>query len=231
MASVEEKKNIRKSIIYIILTIVLLVLLVVYWLPLTAKIAGFLGNIKSSSQPIEKVDTTPPAPPKIELLPEATNKLSLVIVGSTEAGATVKLFINDSVEEVVADKSGDFNFTFGLNKGENIVSALTRDAAGNESIPTEEYKILYDNEKPPLDILSPEDGKNFYGSMERQTVIEGKTEEDAEVTVNDRVVVVESDGTFAYATSLTEGDNNFTIKATDKAGNQSEKGITLRFWK
>ena len=231
MASVEERRNMHKAVLYVVLSITAVILLIFLGIPGLAKLAGFLGTLKSSSQAIEKNDTTPPAPPRLETLPEATNKVNLEIKGTTEEGATVILLINNSEEEVVADKNGEFTFTTSLNKGRNTVSVRAKDPAGNESVSSDVQSVVFDNEKPLLEISSPEDGKNYYGSMQRQVVIEGTTEADVSITINDRFVSVDDNGVFSFATTLQEGDNNFMIKAADKAGNDIEKGITLHFWK
>ena len=44
-----------------------------------------------------------------------------------------------------------------------------------------------------------------------------------------RIVVVESDGSFAFTTTLSEGENQFTVKASDKAGNSTEAVLKLNF--
>jgi len=58
---------------------------------------------------------------------------------------------------------------------------------------------------------------------------EGKVEENAKVQINDRVVVVESDGTFSFVTTLSEGQNNFTVKAEDEARNKVEKNLKVTY--
>ena len=231
LATIEEKNNFRSAYKYIGLSVVALLLLVFLGIPLLTRLTGFIGEIKKTSQPVEINDITPPAPPQVETLPEATNKEKLDIKGSSEAGATIRLFINDTQESVVTDNNGQFSFSTDLIKGENKISLLAKDEAGNESTSTPEYVVTFDNKDPELEVTSPQDGQSYYGSLQRQVVIEGKTEEGTTININDRFVVVESDGSFAYATSLLEGDNNFNIKATDKAGNETIKGITLHYWK
>jgi hypothetical protein len=231
LATIEEKKNMKRVYIYVSLSIVAIVIFIFLGIPILTNLTGFIGEIKKTNQPVEKEDITPPAPPQVDDLPVATNKDKLEIKGSSEAGANIKLFINDSNETVVADKNGKFSFTTSLVKGENKISLLSRDDAGNESTSTPEYIVTYDNKDPELEVTSPPDGQSYYGSLQRQVVIEGKTEDGASITINDRMVVVESDGSFAYATSLQEGDNNFNIKASDNAGNETTKGITLHYWK
>jgi len=225
----EEKQNIRRAIFFTFLTVVSILAFIFFGLPVLAKFAGFLADLRKSGLPIERGDTTPPAPPKLESLPEYTNEFSVEIKGTTEPGATLILFLNSKEEEAVADKDGEFNFTFKLNKGENSVSLKARDAAGNESQKTDVYKIIFDNEPPGLEITSPEDGKEFYGSKERQVSINGQTEEGASVTINDKIVAVDANGSFTFVTTLSEGENSFTIKAEDRAGNSTEASLTLHF--
>lgn len=229
LARTEERQSIRRAIFFTFLTIVSIFAFIFLGLPVLARFAGFLTDLKKSGLPIERNDTTPPAPPRLESLPEYTNEFSVEIKGTTEAGATLTLFLNGDEEEVVVNKDGDFNFTFKLDKGENTVSVKARDAAGNESQETDTYKIIFDNEPPELEITSPEDGKEFYGSKERQVSINGKTEESASVIVNDRIVAVDASGNFTFVTTLSEGENGFTIKTEDKAGNSTEASLTLRF--
>jgi len=229
LARTEERQSIRRAIFFTFLTVVSIFAFIFLGLPVLAKFAGFLTDLKKSGLPIERNDTTPPAPPKLDNLPEYTNEFSVEIKGTTEAGASVTLFLNNDEEELVVNKDGEFNFTFKLDKGENTVSVKARDAAGNESQETDVYKIIFDNEPPELEITSPEDGKEFYGSKERQVSINGKTEENASVTINDRIVAVDVSGNFTFVTTLSEGENGFTIKTEDKAGNSTEASLTLRF--
>lgn len=229
LARTEEKSNKKKAYWYIILTITSLVLLVFLGIPAIVKMASFLTELRSSGEPIGIEDTTPPAPPQLDDLPEATSKSAITISGTAEPGVTVIIYLNGEELETLVDNSGEFSHSSGINKGENVVYALAKDSAGNESQTTEEYYIVFDNESPDLEISSPEDGAEFYGSKQRQVTIEGLTEDDVKITVNDRFVVVESDGTFTFATTLSEGENSFAIKAEDKAGNTAEKSITLHF--
>lgn len=228
-AKTEEKKNIRKAVFYGILTIAAFLALVFFGIPAIARFAAFLYDLSSSNQPVDINDTTPPAPPDINEPPEVISKTSVEITGNTEPGATVILFVNGNEEELLANRDGEFRYQWGLLDGENKISAKVKDTAGNESQETQTHTITYDDEPPELTIDSPEDGKEFYGSRERQITIEGATEEGASITINGRVVVVDSDGKFTFLTTLSDGENKFTIKATDKAGNETEKTLTLHF--
>ena len=225
----EEKNNIRSAIILGIATVSLVILFVFFGLPTMAKFAAFLTDLKKSSSPIETNDLTPPAPPRLDPLPDSTNKDTLAISGTTESGATIIITLNSQTEEVIANNGGGFIFTFKLNKGENTISALAKDSAGNESQKSETVTILYDNDTPTIEISSPQDGQKFFGPKQRQIVITGSTESGASLSINERFVLVENDGSFTFTTSLSDGENSFNIKALDKAGNAMEKSIKVTF--
>jgi bacillopeptidase F len=228
-ATKEQQKNIRRAVFFGILTLGVFLLFFFFGLPTVARFAAFLTELRTSTQPVEINDTTPPAPPKLEEPHEYTNKTSIEIEGTTEPGATVTIYANSNEEEVLANKNGEFSFDWSLLDGDNKIYAKSKDAAGNESQESKVYYVTYDNDPPELTITSPEDGKTFYGSQERQITIEGNTEEGASVTVNDRLVVVDSQGEFTFATSLSDGENKFMVKATDKAGNTEETELTVNY--
>ncbi|MBI2103749.1 hypothetical protein HYT59_01955 [Candidatus Woesebacteria bacterium] len=225
----EQRQNIKSAGIYIVLTIGAILLILFFGIPLIGKIAAFFHDLRTSNQPIDTNDTTPPAPPTFETLPEFTNKTVIEVVGRTEGGAIVKLSVNDKEEEVIANNEGAFNYKWSLWKGENKISAKARDSAGNESQDSEVRIVQYDNEPPSLEITSPENNASFGGTRARQVTIEGKTESRASVTINDRIVAVDQDGSFTFFTTLSDGQNNFTIKAKDRAGNETEKSLTVNF--
>lgn len=194
-----------------------------------ARFATFLTDLRKTSLPVESEDTTPPAPPRLDSLPEATNQARIEISGVTESGASVILILNGKDEEVLANSEGHFSFTFELIDGENYIALQARDEAGNESQKTGTVKVLFDDNPPSLEITRPQEGEAFFGSKQRQIVVEGKTDESASLTINDRFVLVENDGTFAFTTTLGEGENSFNLKAKDKAENLTEKTIKVTF--
>lgn len=228
-AKVEEKKNIRKAYWYIFLSIASLAILFFLGLPLIIKFAGFFTNLGKSDKPVDVSDITPPAPPQFNEFDEFTSKTSLKLEGRSEDGAIVTLTFNNKDSEAVANSEGKFSFDVDLNKGENSFYAKATDQAGNEGQVTDTFKIYFDNEKPELSLESPSDGETFYGSGQRQVNIKGSTDPDAEVFINDRFVTVSDDGTFSFATTLSEGINDFNIRAVDKASNETSVSISLNF--
>jgi len=236
-SSAEEKKNIKKAVTSIVAAVALLALLVFFGIPTIAKFAAFLSDLGKSDQPIEQNDNTPPPPPTLDDLPEYTSEQSIEVKGETESGALVTLIYNSKEEEVIADNDGDFSINIRLSKGQNLVYVFVKDPAGNESKQTKEHIVVYDKEPPDVNVSSPQDGEEFFGSRQRQVTIEGLTEENATIMIatpetsegDERIVVVDTSGNFSFTTTLVDGDNTFTITAQDRAGNSSEVSLTLQF--
>jgi len=230
MRSLEERRNIGKATRFVFLTIVVGVLLFFYGIPALGRFAAFVSELAKSDKPISKNDTTPPAPPQIDTLPEYTNKPKLSITGKSEEGATIKFILNSEAKEVVADRDGKFSLDFTLDDGENGITASATDLAGNESVKTKTFKITFDDEEPKLILDGPSNGSQFFGTRQRQVDIKGSVDDsNTQVTINDRFVAVEDNGSFQFTTTLSEGENKFKIKAVDLAGNSSEKELTLNF--
>lgn len=224
----EEKKNTKKAILFIVLTIASLALLYFLGIPALGKLAAFVSSMKGNNK-INSTDTTPPPPPKFRTFPSFSNNPNITLNGNTEAGTTVKLTLNGAESEVLSDNGGLFTFNITLDSGVNTFAAIAVDQAGNLSQKTDDYQITFDKEPPELEIKSPNDGTSYYGSSQRQITITGTTETEANITINDRIISVDDEGIFQYTTTLNEGGNNFNIKSTDQAGNTTEKSITLSF--
>lgn len=207
----------------------MVVLLFFYGIPVLGRFAAFVSDLGKSGKTISVNDHTPPAPPKFDYINNFTNQQTATLSGVTEVGATVKLTFNGNVQDVLADKDGKFLFNLQLDNGTNTYSAVAVDTAGNVSQKTQEYTLTFDNKPPNLTVDSPADGSQFFGSNQRQTTIKGTTDQNDQVTINDRVVAVDDNGKFQYTTSLNDGENKFAVKATDQAGNTTEKNINLNF--
>ena len=207
-----------------------MVLLFVYGIPLLGRMASFVSGLKGSNTAITSKDKTPPAPPTFNTFPDFTNQENINISGFAESGTSVKLTLNGSVTDVLVDKDGNFSFqNLKLDSGDNNFSAVAIDTAGNISQITPNKVINLDTKAPEFTIDSPNDGSKFYGTTQRQINIQGTTEAGVNITINDRLVSVDSNGKFQYPVTLNGGDNNFNIKVTDPAGNLTEKNISLNF--
>ena len=229
LQSVEEKRNLRNTIFFTVLTIAAIFLLVFVGIPLFGKLTVFVSDLRGGSKAISKNDTTPPAPPRFNYFSAFTNQQTTNISGSSEAGATIKLIFNGKPQEVLTDKDGNFNFSLQLTDGNNTFSAIAVDASGNQSQKSKDNNITFDNKPPALTVNSPPDGSNFFGSNQRQVTIQGITEVGCQMIINDRIISVDDNGNFQYTTTLNDGANPFAVKSTDQASNTTEKDITLNF--
>lgn len=229
LSRIEDSRHNKTATKFAVLTIGLILALVFLGIPLVTRLAGFVTNIEEEPKAININDQTPPAPPKLNNVVEFSKENEVKIEGNTEAGATLKLFVNEESRELVADASGSFSTKITLKKGDNQIYATSRDTVGNESQKSRTYTIVFDNEAPKVEITKPQNGQNFFGSKQKQIAVEGITDPEAQVTINDRVVVVSSDGKFIYSTELGDGSNNFNIKSTDKAGNQTETNVEVNY--
>jgi hypothetical protein len=229
LAQIEKKKNVRIIVIFGSLTIAFLGFLLFLGLPMVAKFAAFLTDLRQSDQPIEIIDNTPPGPPQIEALPEFTNEQKIKVKGQSEAGATVTVVFNNEEKTLVADNDGSFSLTLLLNKGENKLWAKAVDKRGNESAESKRLSIVFDNQPPEITILEPQDQTSFFGEDQKRITLKGETNEECTITINDRLAVVDNNDKFNFVTNLAEGENTFVIKAVDMADNESEESISLNF--
>jgi len=229
LAVTEERKNIKRAYLYIFLSIIALIFLVFLGIPTLVKFAGFVGDIAKSDKPVDINDITPPAPPQFDQILEYTNKDSIEITGKSENSATIKIRANNEVSEIVANNEGSFSFIFNLKEGENSIDAKAVDLSGNESTQTLTYKVHFDNTSPKIEIESPNDGASFYGNGQKQLSIKGTVDEVADITINNRLVVQQDDNSFSFATTLSEGENKFEVKAIDLSGNETTSSFIVNF--
>ena len=117
-----------------------------------------------------------------------------------------------------------------LEKGINDFMVTIVGPAG-ESDTSPVVRYVLDTSKPKITVTSPKDkakvnrkSAEIKGKVQaRSTLIIRNTDNDASITGT-----AEADGTFALKIALRTGTNHIIISATDPAGNQNEKAITLR---
>jgi hypothetical protein len=223
------KKNARTALKLVVLTVLFIVTLIFYGIPLFARFASFLIDLRTTPGSVEIDNQAPPPPPILDDLPSATNSSKIDITGSSQPGATVILNLNNDTKEVLVDREGRFSHQYSLKAGDNIIQATTKSTSGLESARSKTIRILFDDEPPLLEISRPEDGAEFYGSRQRQMTLEGVTDEDATLLINQRSVIVNSTGQFTFYSTLNDGENTFVVIAQDRAGNSSEMEITVTY--
>jgi len=224
----QEAKSLRLAIIFIILSFSLILGVIFFGPTALVKLSLFFANLRGSSQPPQSEDKIPPAPPQLVIPFEATSSAKINLSGFAEPGVKIEIFLNGvSKETLVTDNDGDFQLSnLEISSGENEIYAVATDNAGNVSQPSPKIIVIFDNTPPKLEISEPEDKATFYG-ISKTIEIKGETEEDASVSINDHLATMEAGGKFRYSLTLAPGANNVKIVATDKAGNQTEKELTL----
>lgn len=227
--TIEEKNNRRKTTGFILLSIGFVLFMFFYGLPILVKLANLAYDFKKGSESIEINDKTPPPPPRLESLPEYTNKNLVEIIGGSEAGSVVIIDLNGQTEDVVSDNSGRFSLSLTITDGDNFIKAYAKDSSANKSVETQTYTVTFDNEPPKIEVSSPANNTEFYGSIQKSLTIKGTTEENSLVQINDRLAIVDSNGDFKYSVQLSAGLNTYIIKATDRAGNTAETSFQVTF--
>lgn len=229
LQKIEDKKNTKQALFFIVLTIVLLIVMVFLGVPALTKLAIFLGDIRSTGKPINPTSEEVLIPsPKIFADYDATNSAKITIKGYGQPDTKVKLIVNGRTITDDTDVEGDFVFkNVDLDHGSNKINAVII-VDNNESKPSPTLEVNYDNEPPELIIDTPNDGNKYY-DFEQEIEISGATEPDATAYINGRLAIVDTNGQFHQTFKLSQGDNLIVIKAVDVAGNHSEKQLTVSY--
>lgn len=217
----EEKKFVRK-LTTIFISLLLFIVFVVYaGLPLFAK---FIIAVTSINQKPVKQNQSENAfllfPPVLDPLQEATNSGLIKVSGTGDKEATIKIVLNNvEILKVLSDKDGRFQTAkIKLSEGTNTISA-TSTLNNQESSPSTQLTIIFKKSQPNLEVENPKDNQKF--SDNKEITISGTTDPENRVTINERFVIIGWDGKFKYPVTLTDGDNNLKIIASDNAGNQT----------
>lgn len=224
MSRIEEKR-IKKQLFLVVAGIIItIILVVIFGIPLLVKTSVFLGDLKSGPNINISQDKTPPYPPTLFQINEATNTARIKIEGYAESESTVKLFLNnEEIKKTLLGKDGTFSYEdIDLKDGVNEIYALAMDTAGNESVPSQILTVNYLRNAPKLIISEPGDNQNF-GKNQQEISIKGQTDPGNSVSINSRFVYVKDDGMFVFTLKLSDGDNLITITAKDAAGNETKK--------
>ena len=226
---VRSKNAGKQGMLYLVLAVLLIIATIIWGLPAIAKITGLL--IKSDTLPT-LIDEERPTPPIFSDIPEATYSARTRIAGFAQPGLDVILFLNGAeVDSKLVSESGTFSFDkVALSEGDNTVYAYTATPHDLRSEQSKTYTIVVDTTKPSVTIDSPEDGDVLRGQTQRIVNFSGNvSEEGSKVYIGERMVIVSSERKFSLPYQLIEGDQDIKIKAVDKAGNEYDSSIKLRW--
>jgi hypothetical protein len=227
-----QKQNIQRFLFLVVSVGVIMVILFVVGLKSAIGFTIFMNSIfKGSSQntqSTEKKDFYGTL--SVDEPPSATNSAEIQIDGGVTEFDEVEYFINNvSVKKEKIPIGDSFSEVIGkLKPGENKVYVEVSDRESKNKEKSDIYTILYKNEKPKLEIETPKDGDKI---NKNEITIKGKTDKDVEIQVNGSPVVVGLDGSFTKTYRLSEGDNKLSIVATDLAGNEEKKEMTIKYEK
>ncbi|MBV5095308.1 BapA/Bap/LapF family large adhesin [Tenebrionicola larvae] len=200
-----------------------------------------------------KVDTSAPdasAPvatdntaPQTGALPNgaATNDTTPTLNGSAEAGSKVIIYDGNAIlGSVVAGSDGTWRFTPSspLSQGSHSLTITVTDAAGNVSERSPALAITVDTQAPGVPTLQTlaDNVGTIQGNLSRgdttddtTPTLSGSAEAGSKVMIYDGStllgsVTAGSDGKWTFTPpALGQGSHNFTITATDAAGNVSAR--------
>ena len=232
VSNVQEKAIYRKFFLTIIASVIILVVLVMFGVPVLAKLASLInGNDTDSGNTTGKFDNIAPSSPSFDYVNNATNSASLDLTGIAEAGSTIVLSLNGKETEKLTDSSGNFEFlNFKILEGKNNIIGFARDESGNKSS-EKPISVLLDTKPPKLEIISPDSAEKQITGGEAKIEIKGKTDEITSVKLNLLRTSVDDNGEFTYKYPLKEGDNEIKVSVEDQAGNKTEKIFKVNYRK
>ena len=226
---IAEKKSRQQGLFYLILSILFILAMVKWGVPGFIQLITFVTD-SGSGRPVSSGLKIPPQTPALTPIAEATFSSTIKVSGIAQPGVAVKLISNGQTkDEQDADIDGNFAFnSVSLLEGKNIIGVQSVNKDGLESN-IAQAEVFFDNERPGLELTSPEDEAEFNGSAQRTVEIVGSMGEKGGVTINGNFVSVSASGDFSYRFPLEPGLNEITIVAADRAGNQATRLLRLHF--
>ncbi|MCD8510593.1 MAG: S8 family serine peptidase [Bacillus sp. (in: Bacteria)] len=154
-----------------------------------------------------------------------TNEGTVEVAGTTTAESTVNIYNNGELAGSVESENREFSVTIELEEGENVITATAAIEQG-ETDPSAAVTVIKDTVAPDVTITSPLDGDVTNSQV--VTVTGTASDENlANVSVNGESVSVDEDGAFSKQIIVEEGENTFTVEATDLAGNSTTESVTI----
>ncbi len=229
LEQLSHKRYARNIILIIIGFFFLILVFFFYGVPLLINFSLFVENFRGSNESSISVNNSNYIPPPVlNLLPSATNSAQITISGSALPNQTVKLYLNGKyIKQIKSDE--DKNFVINnviLANGENDIKAKSIESNNKESQYSQNIHIVYKNKSPALEVKYPNDQQIISNSSNIN--VEGKTDGDAQVTVNGYWAIIDNLGNFSYLLNLQKGDNKIKIVASDEAGNKTEKEVVVK---
>lgn len=226
LQSLEEKRDTRNATLIFIATIGLVIGLGWFTFKGLPKLVVYLSNAQSKT--VDKNDLIPPPPPTFSVAYSATNSATIDIPGLAEPDSMIYLTQNgDSAGKLKASADGTFVFLgIALKSGSNSFQSIASDASENQSKPSSTINITFSDKMPEINIDYPTDNLKI---STKRLEIRGATDQENRLTINDRWVMVDSQGKFLTTINLNPGENTLVFVVTDRATNilRKELKVTL----
>ena len=229
LSRVRSRRDTQQAVVLLLLTIAIILAMITWGVPWMAKTAGMLITEDTG---VGGTSELRPTPPIFSDVPEATSSSTVSVAGFAQPGVEVVMYLNgEEQKKVLTDDAGVFEFgNIALTEGENTVYAFATTPRGQESEQSREYVITMDNSKPEITLSQPEDGEVFRGQTERIATFQGLINESgSHVYVGERVAIVQTDGSFSVPYQLQDGEQEIVVRAVDRAGNETTKGVKLKW--
>jgi hypothetical protein len=162
-------------------------------------------------------------------LPEFTKSNAVTISGKVPAfaigsGRTIELVLNGlTIGTFPIAGDGRFGGTaITLPDGTSTITA--RLLEGATDVATTSATVFVDRTAPALSITRPKATESIEGP---DIIVEGKTEPGADVSVNDRALRPNPDGTFTERLTAVPGTLTLNVVARDKAGNETKTSLAI----
>lgn len=218
---VEEKDASRRIAIAFLGIVGVSVFLLLFGVKILIGFSLLVDKIRGGSAPTDQQQVII-LPPVLDPLPEATGSATITISGKGDPKTKAIIFVNDmEYKRVPVETNGTFNVSNIDIDGNSItIYAKLIDDKNNMSSVSNTITTTADRTAPKLTIDKPEDNTTINDGTHKVTVT-GITDEDMKVTINGRIVVVKSDGSFSYSMPLNDGENILKIISRDSAGNET----------
>jgi parallel beta-helix repeat protein len=160
------------------------------------------------------LDTISPATPTLHNIVSPTNICTQLLSGNKEINSSI--WVN-GVEVIPINSETVWSYNFELAEGENNLSIISKDFAGNESNEVNTFIIL-DTTAPAIPSLKSVASPTNISSQ----ILSGTKETGSLIIINGaEVVPLDSSTEWSYSYNLSEGTNNISITSRDAAGNES----------
>ncbi|HAU3087068.1 TPA: hypothetical protein JDC27_002109 [Salmonella enterica subsp. salamae] len=204
----------------------------------TVQAKDIAGNTSSLSTGWLTIDATPPALSLEDNSDTGTagdNITSIntpTFTGSSEAHATITLNIDSKVFTTTADSAGKWTITLDqpINDGTYEYTLIAKDAAGNENTLNEQLTI---DTQPPAEPTLGSTTNGLDSTVTLQGTVEANQDIQVKVTVNgtEYSASVDNDSGDWHVSvpqsAILSGENQYTITATDPAGNSATASGTF----